>query len=88
VNQFAQIVADLGLKLGTDTELVRSYTQERTEALARATGEAGYAVALEAEAMNVALYAAGRAVDVADAADAALVQTFKTVLAIGVRLLV
>ena len=86
--KFSQVIADLGVQLGKDSEAVRMYSQQRTEALAVIVYEPGYSEALKAEGLNVALFAAGRVIDTADAADAALVQTMTTMLAIAVRVLV
>jgi hypothetical protein len=83
-----QVAQDLGLTFTTSSKDVVGYMALVAEELAAITHEPGYSEALVAEGHNVALYALGRDIDAADAADRALVNTLTTVLAIGVRMLV
>lgn len=78
-------LADAGVEAGAAT---LEYISSRARHLAAIVGEDGYEEALKAETHSVMLFQLGRAIDLADAADAAAWQTFRTVLAIAVRLLV
>ena len=78
-------LTDLGVEIVQHSDAVVAYTKERTAFLAGIAGEAGYREALKAEAVNVALFALGVEIAEADALDAAVVRTFHTILAVGVR---
>jgi hypothetical protein len=81
-------MTDMGFALGQHSDSVVAYMKARTEKLAAIVHEPGYGEALAAEAESVALFALGETIDKADQLDAMLVQTFRTALAIGVRVLV
>lgn len=76
-----------GSSLKDDLDSVRAYAAERMAHLATCVGQPGYLEAVEAEAQNVAMEAAARAIDQADAADARAVAIIQGALAIGSKAL-
>lgn len=89
--EFERVLADtadrLGVSLG-DLDAVRGYAAERMLHLSGIVDEPGYLEALRAEGLNVALMAAGAAVDAADAIDRELVGVVTGLLGMGARALV
>lgn len=91
--QLGQDLADMlvaqahqaGSDLRIDLESVRAYAAERMAHLATCVGQPGYFEAVEAEAHSVALEAAGRAIDQADASDARLVGIIQGALTVGAK---
>lgn len=77
----------LGIQLTADTDELRQYAAARMLHLSAIVDEPGYTEALVAEGMNVALKAAGTAVDAADAVDRELLGFVTGALAIGARAL-
>lgn len=77
----------LGLTLQGNADAWRAYAAERMLHLSTIVGEAGYGEALQAEAVNVAMRAAGSAVDSADALDREIIGTIAGGLAVGARAL-
>lgn len=75
----------LGTSAAADFDEVRIYAADRMRHLATVIGENGYHEALQAEAANVALKAAGAAVTNADALDREFVGIVTGGLAIGAR---
>lgn len=78
----------LGVELSENLDEVRRYASERMLHLSSIVDEPGYSEALVAEGINVALQAAGEAVDSADALDRELLGIITGALAIGARALV
>jgi len=78
----------LGVELSENLDEVRRYASERMLHLSSIVDEPGYSEALVAEGINVALQAAGEAVDSADALDRELLGIVTGALAIGARALV
>lgn len=77
----------LGIELQGNLDDVRGYAAERMLHLSSIVDEPGYHEALVAETVNVALAAAGEAVDSADALDRELVGLVGGFLAAGARAL-
>ncbi len=77
-----------GVDLKESLDGVRVYAAERMAHLATCVGEPGYQEAVIAEAQNVAMEAAIRAIDQAAAADARLLGIIQGALAIGSKVLV
>lgn len=91
-NDFAAMLIEqlksAGSSLKDDLEAVRAYAAERMAHLAKCVGEPGYLEAVKAEAQNVAMEAAARAIDQADATDARLLGIIQGALAIASKALV
>ena len=77
----------LGITLKEGSEEIQAYAAERMLHLSSIVDEPGYSEALVAEGINVALMAAGEAVEAADAVDAELVGFVTGALALGARAL-
>lgn len=77
-----------GVDLAASGRDLALYANERAAELVAAAGEPGYDRALDAARDAVLLYAAGRAVDAADAADARLIGVVEAGLAVATRALV
>jgi hypothetical protein len=77
----------LGMSLETNGEAWRTYAAERMLHLSTLLDQPGYAEAVVTEATNVALQAAGGAVDSADALDREIIGTIAGGLVVGARAL-
>lgn len=88
-NELAAMVIDqakgAGVELKADLDGVRAYAAERMTHLSSCVGQPGYIEAVQAEAQNVAMEAAIRAIDQADSADARLVAIVQGALAVGAK---
>lgn len=78
---------EAGRELTSDLNDVKDYAAARMQHLSTIISEPGFREALVAERDNVALKAAGRAIDRADAFDARLLSITEGALAIGSRAL-
>lgn len=74
-------------RFDVDQAELAAYVDQRQLHLAAIAGEPGYDEAVEAEAINVALFAAGQHVSRADAMDRELLGIARTGLLIAVRVL-
>lgn len=79
--------ARLGVELQGDVEVARNYAAARMLHLSNIVEEPGYAEALAAETVNVALKVAGEAVDSADQVDREIFGFVGGALAMGARVL-
>lgn len=90
-DQFQSLVTDaaanVGVQLSDNLEGARTYSAERMLFLSTVVDEPGFHEAVRREALNVALTAAGLAVDSADAIDREFVGTIAGGLAIAARAL-
>lgn len=77
-----------GVELKADLESVRVYAAARMAHLATCVGQPGYQDAVLAEAQNIAMEAAIKALDQAAAADARLLGIVQGALAIGSKALI
>lgn len=77
--------ARLGIQIDGNMDEVRLYAAERMEHLSTIVDQRGFHEALVAEAANVTMKAAGRAVDMGDAADAELFGVIAGALGIAAR---
>lgn len=77
----------LGMNLAGDAQAWRIYAAERMLHLSTILAEPGYQEAVVTEAVNVALKAAGAAVDNADALDRELIGVVAGGLVVGARAL-
>lgn len=75
----------IGVPLEGNLSEVREYAAARMLHLSLIVGEPGYAEALEVEALNVALMAAGSAVDSADEVDSMIIAFVFHALVMGSR---
>lgn len=87
VELLRQNAVETGRELASDLDEIRVYTASRMAHLAAIAGEPGFREALVAERDNVALKAAGRAINRADAVDARLVGMVEGALGIASRAL-
>lgn len=78
---------EAGKNLADDLNAVRDYAATRMAHLSTIAAEPGFRQALIAERDNVALMAAGRAIDEGDAFDARLVGIVEGALAVGAKAL-
>lgn len=87
--EFARMVVStamhLGVTLERDAVELKGYAEQRMAHLDRIAGQAGFQDAVDAEAHNVALFAAGQIVKGADVADQMLVDNIKGLLAMAVK---
>lgn len=72
--------ARMGIELKQSDEAIRTYIAQRSLHLSTAVNQPGFEFAVRAEAVNVMLFAAGRSVVLADAADRELFGTIIGVL--------
>ena len=77
-----------GRELGDSADSVRTYASERLMHLSTMADAPDFSQAVQIEAMNVALKAAGAAVDAADATDALMVGIISGALRMGARALI
>lgn len=87
VDQLEKAAKELGVDLKRSGQEVAQYFDQRAAHLSTIMGEPGIDEALAAERDSVLLFAAGRSVDVADAADAQLIGIVRGALAIAVTAL-
>lgn len=87
VELLRQNAIEAGRELTSDLTEVKDYAAARMQHLSTIVGEPGFREALIAERDNVALKAAGRAINRADAFDARILGVVEGALAIGSRAL-
>jgi len=80
--------AEAGTTLSHDLKTVAAYASERVRHLTSIAAEPGFRLAVIAERDSIALMAAGRAIDQADATDARLIGIIDGALTIAVGALV
>lgn len=76
-----------GASLRADAKAVAAYASERLAHLKSISGQAGFREAVKAEADNIALFAAKRAIDAGKAIDARIVGIIDGALTIGLKAL-
>lgn len=90
--EFLRILTDTANRLGILLEKsggeVRDYVSGQTRLLSRAVDEPGYDRILVAAGLNVASFAAGESVDIADRADAEFIGVVTGALGLAARALV
>lgn len=87
VKSLREHAIDAGKELVGDLNEVRDYVAARMQHLAKAVTEPGFRAALIAERDSIAMKAAGRAIDRADAFDARIAGIIEGTLIVGSRAL-
>lgn len=88
VGLLKEYAVESGKELTNDLKEVRDYVASRMPHIAAAVGEKGFAEALKAERDNIALVAAGRAIDRGDAFDARILGLAEGVVLVASKALV